>query len=63
MLDPWIIEQIRKREESPRPQERPVAEMPEYPAPPRRPSGHDSYDGDPESPSRDRGVTIIDFSC
>jgi hypothetical protein len=67
MLDPWIIEQIRKREEAQRPQDRPVAELPEYPAHPPS-DGHDGYDGrdrydGDQEPGSDRGVTIIDFSC
>lgn len=57
MLDPWIIEQIRRREEEERGHhERPVAEMPEYPDPPR----DHSYD-EPDPPASDRGVVIIDF--
>lgn len=57
MLDPWIIEEIRRREEEQRKQERSRLEIQiETPAdrpeePPRR-----------ERPKQDRGVTIIDFS-
>lgn len=58
MLDPWIIEQIRRREEEERGHhERPVADMPEYPNPPR---DRDRYD-EPDPPASDRGVVIIDF--
>ena len=42
MLDPWIIEQIRKREEEQRrPHERPAIEMPDYPNHRRVPDGYD----------------------
>jgi hypothetical protein len=60
MLDPWIIEQIRKREDEERrhPQERPAVEMPEYRRPPHEQDGHDENDRQPPS---ERGVVIIDF--
>jgi len=59
MLDPWIIEQIRKREEDERGrrQPRPEVEMP-YRAPHRR---SDYGDSDDKTPASDRGVVIIDL--
>lgn len=61
MLDPWIIEQIRRREEDERRHrhERPTVEMPEFPPVSRR--DHDRYDEDREEPPSDRGVVIIDY--
>ena len=74
MLDPWIIEQIRRREEDERSrrEQRPTVDMPQYPNPhgydrrPRSDSGEDDdgdrhRDRDRDQPS-DRGVTIINFS-
>ncbi len=60
MLDPWIIEQIQRREEEERRrhEQRPALEMP-Y----REPDERDSYrdrDRD-EPPPSDRGVVIIDL--
>jgi hypothetical protein len=56
MLDPWIIDEIRKREEERRRQSEGVQQqLPDEPAegPPREPSG----------PGRkpDRGVAIVDY--
>lgn len=60
MLDPWIIEQIRKREEEQRrPHERPAIEMPDYPNHRRVPDGYDDEERSP--PPSERGVVIIDF--
>lgn len=63
MLDPWIIDQIRRREEDrSRREESPVVEMPEYPDP-SYDRGGDSEDRPPvDSPGGERGVAIIDFS-
>jgi hypothetical protein len=58
MLDPWIIEEIRRREEEERQHEaeRPVLEIPmELPVYP--PQGK----ADP-GPGEERGVVIVDFS-
>jgi hypothetical protein len=58
MLDPFIIEEIRRREEAERRDEwRPVLEMPmEMPRPPMS-------DTSPEPvPEEERGVVILDFS-
>ena len=59
MLDPWIIEEIRRREEEERAQRehQPVVEIPiEMPHGPEH--GHRPDSG----PSKDeRGVTIVDF--
>ena len=53
MLPPFIIEQIRKREEEEaRPEYRPVVEIPIPPAPRRT---------DREAEDRDRGVVVIDL--
>ncbi|MBP6743511.1 MAG: hypothetical protein KA244_11695 [Deltaproteobacteria bacterium] len=69
MLDPWIIEQIRKREEDERRhrEQRPEIEIPEYPPmPPRGRDGYrDDYSGgygdEGEQPGGERGVVIIDL--
>jgi hypothetical protein len=62
MLDPWIIEEIRRREQEERrkreEQERPVLEIPAHPEtgyPDRR--EHD----DREEENEPRGVVIVDF--
>jgi hypothetical protein len=53
MLDPWIIEEIRRREEERQQQsERPCLEMPYEERPSYSP---------PEAPKEDRGVAIVDF--
>ncbi|HEY7956465.1 MAG: hypothetical protein ACHQ17_10265 [Polyangia bacterium] len=57
MLDPWIIEEIRRREEEERHQrERPVVEIPlEAPV-------HPGQGGKPsEDTGQERGVVIVDF--
>lgn len=57
MLDPWIIEEIRRREEERRRDDRhpAVIEMPvEDPRPEEKPGRGDDH----ETP---RGVTVIDF--
>jgi hypothetical protein len=56
MLDPWIIEEIRRREEADRhDRERPhleiPLEMPQYP----------STDTRPPPPGEERGVVILDL--
>lgn len=58
MLDPWIIEEIRRREREERQkrEERPALEMPIRPP---RQSEPGTRSGDQ---SGDRGVAIIDFS-
>ncbi|MCK5796160.1 MAG: hypothetical protein KAI47_03200 [Deltaproteobacteria bacterium] len=54
MLDPWIIEEIRRREEQERQAERPFLEVP-----------LDPEDGEREQEVRDddekRGVVVIDY--
>jgi hypothetical protein len=57
MLDPWIIEEIRRREEEERQErERPVLELPlESPAYP-------TPTGKPQDSGEQRGVVIVDFS-
>lgn len=55
MLDPWIIEEIRRREEAERSREQPVLELP---------LDTPSYSGPGqarEQPSEDRGVVIIEL--
>jgi hypothetical protein len=55
MLDPWIIEEIRRREEEERRrEERPVLEIP-YEMPVVVPTGKPAED-------EERGVVIVDFS-
>ena len=55
MLDPWIIEEIRRREEEERNRERPHVEMPKYDAPP------DTRERSKPEEENPRGVTIIDI--
>ncbi len=60
MLDPWIIEQIRRREEEQRRRD----ERPQLEVPVRDEGWHPSpeSEGEDEAPRRDdRGVVIIDF--
>ena len=62
MLDPWIIEEIRRREEEERQhrEQRPVLEIPmDLPVYPTQ--GGPQKGGKPE-PGEERGVTIVDFS-
>jgi hypothetical protein len=57
MLDPWIIEEIRRREEEERQhrEQRPVLEVPLEIPPYQRPK--------PEAdPGEERGVVIVDFA-
>ncbi len=58
MLDPWIIEEIRRREEEERRnrEQRPAIEIP-YEAP-RYPSETDGS----KQPGEERGVVIVDFT-
>ena len=56
MLDPWIIEEIRKREERNRRDERPMLEIP-LEEPPRM--EEDSAVGEEEE--IERGVVIVDY--
>jgi hypothetical protein len=59
MLDPWIIEEIRRREEDERQhrEQRPVVEIPlDIPS---FPTGQDGKS--PPQPGEERGVTVIDF--
>ncbi|MFO0576728.1 MAG: hypothetical protein U1A78_22210 [Polyangia bacterium] len=65
MLHPWIIEQIRKREEEERGrrEQRPHVDMP-YRPPTRKDDGNRYGDDDRDQPpgkDRDRGVVIIDL--
>ncbi len=67
MLEPWIIEQIRRREEEERRrQEQPRLEIPAHDERWKRdrPPGEDEEDPDGEKKDRDggnRGVVIIDM--
>jgi hypothetical protein len=56
MLDPWIIEEIRRREEEEQKErERPVVELPlDHPVHPR-PQGKSEENRD------ERGVVVVDF--
>ena len=59
MLDPWIIEEIRRREEERNREESRESVVIEMPVPERRPGSESVRPTDDEIP---RGVTIIDFS-
>ena len=60
MLEPWIIEQIRRREqEERRRQERPRLDIPARDERWKPESHEEDPDKDPEQ--RDRGVVIIDI--
>jgi hypothetical protein len=54
MLDAYVIEEIKRRQQRPERDERPVAEVPVPPPPEPRPG-----EGEPERPGR--GVVIIDL--
>jgi hypothetical protein len=56
MLEPWIINEIRRREEERRHGERPQLEMP---VPDRTPLPEDRPDDDRSEPESHRGVAII----
>jgi hypothetical protein len=63
MLEPWIIEQIRRREEEERRrQERPQLEVPVRDDRWKHPAGEDEEkERDKENEDSERGVVIIDF--
>jgi len=62
MLEPWIIEQIRRREEEERRRnERPQLEVPVRDERWKRPAGDEDKDRDKDDQNSDRGVVIIDF--
>ncbi|MCC6749593.1 MAG: hypothetical protein IT371_18150 [Deltaproteobacteria bacterium] len=54
MLDPWIIEEIRRREERQWREERPVLDIPLMPPP-------DSEAEATKEETEERGVVIVDF--
>ena len=58
MLEPWIIEQIRRREEERRRGEQPQLDLPLPDARDDRP-GNDSGDDDKKDSEPKRGVVII----
>jgi len=59
MLDPWIIEEIRRREEEERRDDRPVLEVPrDIPLYPPEREGCDEQERKKEP---ERGVVIVDF--
>jgi len=66
MLEPWIIEQIRRREEEERRRnERPQLEVPIRDERWKHPSGDEEdrdKDKDKDDEGSERGVVIIDFS-
>jgi hypothetical protein len=64
MLEPWIIEQIRRREEEERRRnERPQLEVPIRDDRWKHPSGdEEDRKKENEDEGSDRGVVIIDFS-
>lgn len=54
MLDPWIIDEIRRREEEQK-EERPVLELPlEMPV-------YKEHGGKPPTTDEERGVVIVEF--
>ena len=59
MLDPWIIEEIRRREEEERRDDRPVLEVPHDI--PEFPPEHEGREERERKPDEDRGVVIVDF--
>jgi hypothetical protein len=58
MLDPWIIEEIRRREDlDQRGDEQPILEIPlEDPD-----AAHEPHEHDEEQDAPERGVAIVDF--
>jgi len=59
MLDPWIIEEIRRREEEERRDEQPALEVPrDIPA---YPPEHEGREERERKKDEDRGVVIVDF--
>ena len=57
MLDPWIIEEIKRKEQRRREQQLPVIQIPvQGPERDREPSGRDKEEKEPP-----RGIEIIDF--
>ncbi len=63
MLDPWIIEEIRRREEEERQhrEQRPAMEMPYDEIPSYSPERDGMGEGG-KKPGEERGVTIVDFT-
>ena len=62
MLEPWIIEQIRRREEEERRRnERPQLEVPVRDERWRRPASEEEKDKKKDEEGSERGVAIIDF--
>ncbi len=59
MLDPWIIEEIRRREEEERRDDRPVLEVPREI--PEFPPEHEGREERERKKDDDRGVVIVDF--
>ncbi|HJX54352.1 MAG TPA: hypothetical protein VJ801_16415 [Polyangia bacterium] len=58
MLEPWIIDQIRRREEERRRGDRPQLELP-VPDPSEDRPGSDAGDAEEDDPGTKRGVVII----
>lgn len=59
MLDPWIIEEIRKREDLDRREERPVLEI--LMDHPQEPDPAATEEVSPDKDEVDRGVVIVEF--
>ncbi len=59
MLDPWIIEEIRRREEEERRDDQPVLEVPRDV--PTCPSEREVRDENERKPDEERGVVILDL--
>ena len=63
MLDPWIIEEIRRREEEQRQSEDKRSRLEIQIETPREPPDRGGWgDGVKPVPGIERGVTVIDFS-
>jgi len=58
MLDPWIIEEIRRREEEERKHQRPVVHI----ETPQLPADRGGVGSGEKQPGEERGVAIIDFT-
>ena len=61
MLDPWIIEEIRRREEEERVQ-REEQQRPAVEAPMEMPRYQEDRSREGGKPKEDRGVVIVDFT-
>jgi len=60
MLDAYVIEEIKRREQHRERDDRPVVQVPVPPPPPDRPADRRPGERDDDGP--DRGVVIIDYN-